>query len=115
MSNAIDITCHEKRPSVPEELQFKVEKEVLGYLEHMTARFFKRVVNTNLSSQQECFKKSWTLITITIFLAGNGFPADNHLSKIKNSSIILKFQVCLKLTIKTPQRLQIKVGTHFVQ
>lgn len=58
MSNAIDITCHEKRPSVPEELQFKVEKEVLGYLEHMTARFFKRVVNTNLSSQQECFKKS---------------------------------------------------------
>ena len=61
MSNAIDITCHEKRPSVPEELQFKVENEVLGYLEHMTARFFKRVVNTNLSSQQECFKKSWPL------------------------------------------------------
>ena len=49
MSNAIDITCHERRPSAPEGLQFKVEKEVIGYLEHMTARFFKRVVNTNLS------------------------------------------------------------------
>lgn len=31
----------------------------------------------------------------------------NHLSKVKNSSIILKFQVCSKLAVKTPQRLRI--------